>query len=174
MRISIFMLITAMSLVTSLGISACVQVPEEQGVVTPPIVKFPPDPGTSGTTTVAGIDADGNGLRDDVQILIENQYAGTAERAAATQLAKSMQTLLAVSADKTQSLAAAGALNRAIDCLYSLGATSFGDRVDVIEGAVVNTEARARAYAKAGTHLSGGTFSVSTVGDNAAACEVAP
>jgi hypothetical protein len=174
MRFSISTLTAAMAIAMSLGISACVQVPEEEGVVTPPVVKFPPDPGTAGTTTVAGVDADGDGLRDDVQILIDNQYSGNAERAAVTQLAKTLQTLLAASGDKTQSLAAASSMNRAIDCLYSLGANSFGDRVDEIEGAVVNTEARARAYAKAGTHLSGGVFVVSTIGDNAASCEVTP
>jgi hypothetical protein len=174
MRFSVSIRTTALAMAMSLALFSCVQVPEEEGMVTPPIVKFPPDPGTSGTTTVAGIDADGDGLRDDVQILIENQYSGSAERAAATQLAKAIQGLLAVSSDKTQSLVAAHSMNRAIDCLYALGATSFGDRVDEIEGAVVNTEARARAYAKAGTHLSGGTFAVSTIGDNASACEAAP
>ena len=46
--------------------------------------------------------------------------------------------------------------------------------VDLIEGVVVNTKARTQAYIAAGAFVSGGTFSVSTVADNAASCREAP
>lgn len=145
-----------------------------------PVTILPADPGDSGKVTVAGIDADSDGVRDDVQIFIHEAWNDStreydsAYRAAATMLATSLQNFLASGTDASHALAAAAVLNKSIDCAYSLDPVGFGDLVDLIEGVVVNTKARTQAYIAAGAFVSGGTFSVSTVADNAASCREAP
>jgi hypothetical protein len=153
-----------------LGLSACVV----EEVPTPPVNVLPKDPGNEGKQTVQGVDADEDGLRDDVQIHVHQKYPDGEVRAAAIQLARSFQSLIITGTNKPSALMAALSMNRAIDCLYFLDVAKFGDRVDDIEGVVVNTGARARAYAKAGAFLSGGSYSVSTVANNSASCEEAP
>jgi len=123
---------------------------------------------------VAGTDADGDGVRDDVQAWIQSAYPDPVVRSAARQLAVSLQAMLVNTSGESGALAAAAAMNAAIDCLYALDPAAFGGRVDAVEAAVVNTGNRARAYARAGAHLSGDVFTVSTVADNIASCGAAP
>jgi hypothetical protein len=158
----------------TLAFSACVVEQPLDEVPTPPLNVLPKDPGDEGKETVQGVDADEDGLRDDVEIHISETYTDTEVRAATIQLALAFQALITTGTSKPSALTAATSMNRAIDCLYSLDATKFGDHVDDIEETVVNTGARARAYAKAGAFLSGGSYSVSTIADNSASCEEAP
>jgi hypothetical protein len=155
--------------------SACVveETPVDNGS-NPPASTLPPDPGNAGQQTLVGVDSDGDGLRDDVQIHVYYTYSDAATRKAATQLSKAIQTLIATGSDKPHAVTAATAMNKAIDCLYALDASKVGDRVDDLEGTVVNTESRSKAYAKAGSFLSGGDYTVSTVANNGASCEVNP
>ena len=158
-----------------LGLSACVV--EETPVENDPdpiVSGLPPDPGAAGKVTVQGTDSDADGLRDDVQIYVYTTYSDPATRAAAIQLAKSFQALLTTGSTKPNALTAAASMNLAIDCLYSRDADKFGDRVDEVESAVVNTGDRMRAYARAGAFLSGGSYSVSTVANNANSCVGTP
>jgi hypothetical protein len=156
-------------LALAFGLTACVveEVPED----TP---ELPDDPGGSGKESIAGIDADADGVRDDVQIYVHANYPDPGDRAAAIQLVKALQQLVTTGGTESKALAAGAAMNKAIDCLYSRDAEKFGDRVEAIEGSIVNTGARAQAYARAGAFLSGANFSVSTVADNAASCEEDP
>ncbi|MCD6024232.1 MAG: hypothetical protein K0Q91_1148 [Fibrobacteria bacterium] len=156
----------------ALGFSACVR--ETEPPAEPPAKVLPPDPGPAGKATVPGIDSDEDGLRDDVQILIDTTWSDSATRAACARLTKALQDFLNSGTDEPGALAAAASLNKAIDCLYSVDPEGFGSLVDHVEGAVVNTESRTRAYAKAGALISGGSFPVSTVADNAATCREAP
>ena len=106
-----------------------------------------------------------------MQAHIQTAYADAATRAAVTRLAKGFQALLVNTSGKSGALAAAATLNAAIDCLYALDSIDFVGQVEDIEGRVINTGSRARAYARAGAHLSGGNFAVSTV---TAGCQEAP
>jgi hypothetical protein len=163
----------ALLLALALGLSSCVReadVPTEPN----PVPVLPQDPGSAGKLTIEGVDSDGDGLRDDVQIHICTTYTQTATRAASIQLATAFQCLLVTGTEKPAARTAAASMNRAIDCLYSLDGENFGNTVENVEGSVVNTEARTRAYAKAGSFLSGGTYSVSTVANNAASCGEEP
>ncbi len=67
--------------------------------------KLPPDPGRSGKETLAGVDSDGDGVRDDVQRFIVENY-GYSERGvrALNNLARSYQVeiLTADSASREQ------------------------------------------------------------------------
>ena len=150
----------ALAAAALLSLTSCVAVEE---VAPPP-----------STVPVAGTDADGDGVRDDVQAWLQATYSDTAVRAAARKLAVSLQAMLVNTGGEAGALAAAAGMNAAIDCLYALDPAALGGRVDAVEGAVVNTGNRARAYARAGAHLSGDVFTVSTVAENAAACGANP
>lgn len=53
---------------------------------------LPPDPGAAGATTLAGIDSDGDGLRDDVQRWIALNYRDSARwRSVLAQMARTYQ-----------------------------------------------------------------------------------
>ena len=58
-------------------------------------LQVPPDPGPAGVATVAGIDTDGNGIRDDVdRFIATNHGSSPAEVAAARVSAKALQAIL--------------------------------------------------------------------------------
>lgn len=60
--------------------------------------KLPPDPGEEGNKTVVGIDANKNGIRDDVELAIFKEYPNSAKtRAALLQYARVGQMILAQS-----------------------------------------------------------------------------
>jgi hypothetical protein len=151
-------------LIFTVGLSACVQDIGEE------VPKTPSNPGNQPAETVAGTDSDGDGLRDDVQQHILNSYPAGDTRSAAIQLAKAFQSLLVNGTNKAAALSAANAMNAGIDCLFALDSIHFAGHVEGIEGAVVNTGSRARAYARAGAFLSGGHYSVSVLADNASSC----
>jgi hypothetical protein len=156
-----------------LGLSACgVQENPTSETQSPKVL--PPDPGAAGRLTVEGIDSDEDGVRDDVQIFIDSTWADPATRAACTQLSKAFQDFLIAGSDQPTALAAAVSLNQAIDCVYAVDPGDFGGIVDRVEAVLVNTELRTRAYVRAGAVISGGSFAVSTIADNAASCREAP
>ena len=58
-------------------------------------ISVPPDPGAAGLATVAGIDTDANGIRDDIDRFIATRYGTNATAlSAARQSARARQTLL--------------------------------------------------------------------------------
>ncbi|MCY1530839.1 hypothetical protein D9M68_660450 [compost metagenome] len=89
--------------------------------------------------SVAGIDANANGVRDDIERHIEKKYTVSAERAAAMQMARAHQQMLLV--DKSNEIAldrVSGGSFRAIVCL---GSTFAGP--DASNSSLVRTEIRA-------------------------------
>lgn len=88
--------------------------------------------------SIAGVDADANGVRDDVEAYIAGNYASEAERAAAMQYAKGMQAALLVD---TSNIAAVKEvkrqMSRALHCVYD----KFGGGTK--QPATVNEELRA-------------------------------
>ncbi len=64
---------------------------------------LPPDPGAEADKTVAGIDANGNGIRDDVEIAIFKMYPGSAKTRAVL-----LQYALALQMEMTQPLVNTG------------------------------------------------------------------
>jgi hypothetical protein len=163
----------ALAFTLALALLACVQ-DGDPGATDPDPIVLPPDPGAEGRKTVAGIDSDSDGVRDDFQIYAYENIADTTKRKGALRLGITMQAFLDNGATLTGALAAAVRMNRAIDCLYALDTAGFAATVDDVEGKIVNTDARLRAYIKAGSWVSAGGFTVSTVADNAAACREAP
>ncbi|QBP14399.1 hypothetical protein [Cupriavidus metallidurans] len=98
---------------------------------------------------VKGPDANGNGIRDDIETYISKQPYDAGQRAAVEQLAKSLQATLLVDVSNNEALRAVDQqANRAIHCIWSRFTTTAAasGAVTMYEKLTANTEFRARAY----------------------------
>lgn len=124
-------------------------------------VGLPPDPGITGSVTLAGIDSDANGVRDDVQRYIGLTYPNSAkERAALSQAASALQTMIVGGAAQSN----LKEVSKALDCLNSTFMTGSGDVRGLtlahnaylkLRTVVANTPARGQAYFTAEDQFSG-------------------
>ncbi len=114
---------------------------------------LPPDPGAEADKTVAGIDANGNGIRDDVELAIFKEYPNSAKtRAVLLQYALALQTEMTLPILNKETVTASIEDNesRAEVCLWSLSSRSdmkkFIEETDKYENFIkqiqVNTEMR--------------------------------
>jgi len=134
---------------------------------------LPPDPGEAGKATLAGIDSDHDGVRDDVQRYIAMTYPNSAKnRAALTQVAKVMQTALLDANDKEKSILHAEESDKAQDCLdYVFGSVNaYGKALDDLQPVILNTDVRNKAYFTYDDHLGGQVFTGTPYDQRAAAC----
>lgn len=71
-------------------------------------ITVPPDPGPAGDATVAGIDTDNNGIRDDIDRFIATKYGtnATATKAAQTSVRGYQVVLMSDSSSKSASITA--------------------------------------------------------------------
>jgi hypothetical protein len=126
---------------------------EQLPVLAPHIlpVTLPPDPGEAGKATLAGVDSDRDGVRDDVQrYIILNNPSSEKTRAALVQLAKGLQNF---------SLSGAAGITAASDaryCLYSVVGFDGGrhSRKD-LQAEILNTRERTKAFTSASKVLAG-------------------
>lgn len=110
--------------------------------VTVSVAALPPDPGEAGKTTVAGIDSNGNGVRDDAErYVLQNTTPGTMRQMLLSR-AKLFQSTLIQSTPSTLP----DSLMRNLECLYSLDESAARAQSAGLLAEVVNTEARAEAY----------------------------
>lgn len=101
---------------------------------------------------IAGIDRDGNGVRDDVDAYIERNYVALPQRAAAVQAAKAMQ--MAMTVDVKNAVAVRDANNRlarADHCIYlrfdgGIGSQPPARVSQELESIATNTKQRLLAY----------------------------
>lgn len=103
------------------------------------------------TNTIAGIDGDKNGIRDDIDIYIEKTYPSEEQQKAVKQFAKALQTSLLV--DKEDIIAVKSVTNvsrRAISCIFEKvpngNSPNGGSVVEEILGATTNTKQRLIEY----------------------------
>jgi len=119
-------------------------------------VQLPPDPGDAGTATLQGIDADGDGVRDDIQRYIAYTFFGSPKtQATLLQDAVALQ-LIIIAGDNVDS--ASDAWKKAVaslQCLtYTFGAVA-ARRLDAsLERRFLNTDPRMRAYYRSARHPS--------------------
>jgi hypothetical protein len=128
--------------------------------VTFAVVPLPPDPGPAGMTTLAGIDADGDGVRDDVERYIALTYPKSAKtRAALTQSALALETEVIGAAQSYKPL------SDAIDCIgFTLtisaadvaGGLSARKAYFALRAIVLNTPDRANAFFRADSQFGSG------------------
>jgi hypothetical protein len=106
------------------------------------------------SNSLTGTDADGNGVRDDVDKLISAQPDMPAQRAALTQMAHSIQASL--TSDATTVAATADLMNRAVACVFSqYEASKAAGQIKWIEEISINTLPRLNAYEAFNKAMSG-------------------
>jgi len=134
---------------------------------------LPPDPGEAGKATLAGIDSDHDGVRDDIQRYIAITYPNSAKtRAALTQGAKVMQDELLDANNKEKSILHAEESDRVQSCLwYVFGSVAaYGKVLDELQPIILNTDARNKAYFTYDDQLGGQVFSAVPYDQRATAC----
>jgi len=113
------------------------------------------------TDTLAGIDADNNGIRDDIDEYIRQTFKDEAQRKAVEQLAKALQnTLLINIKNKNEVYLAREKATKSIDCIFkqfddfNVGSNS----IDEIVKRSFNTKKRVEANLKFDEALSGSVW----------------
>lgn len=117
------------------------------------------------TNVIAGTDANNNGVRDDVETYVNAKYPAAAQKAAALQVARTIQSQLLVDkADKTAMAALAIAEERAVNCVYSKfdgsGTSKPGVVIDELEAVTANTKERLVAYLAFSKAMDGSTGTI--------------
>lgn len=106
---------------------------------------LPADPGADADKTIAGIDANRNGIRDDVELAIFKEYPDSAKtRAAALQYAMALQMGLTQVFNSPTLVAMAQEKGRAYGCVFDLGGEmrDVTQREDSFKKIILNTDAR--------------------------------
>ena len=102
--------------------------------------------------TVAGIDANGDGVRDDIELYIEKTYADPAQRRAAMQMARAYQRMLLVDKNDAVALQAVSEQSfRAVACLKfafpgTTGRVASARMMENVRAVSTNTKERLQAY----------------------------
>ena len=134
---------------------------------------LPPDPGAAGKLTLAGIDSDNDGVRDDVQRWILMTYPNSQKtRAALTQRTKMMQQFLLDAANPVKSLSNAVQMGRDRSCLAYVQRKDFYNIGMEQKAIFLNTYTRSKAWLQAGRHLSGNMFT--SLADEKLGCDFNP
>lgn len=122
-------------------------------------------PSLDRTDTIGGVDADKNGIRDDIDTYIKKTYPNYEQKKAVTQYARSLQASLLI--DKDDKIAVKTASNtqaRAISCIFekipSEQTRINGSIVEEIVGATTNTKQRLLNYIALNKALDGTVTSV--------------
>jgi hypothetical protein len=115
----------------------------------------PPPPGNAGLASIAGIDSDADGVRDDLEQYIASRYPNSARtREALLQLAADFQLATLNRASHELSRARARAIDETISCVVAVSG-DYADAVSRLEQEHTNTMERLRAYAEYDDHLLG-------------------
>lgn len=130
------------------------------------------DPGEKGNGTLEGIDEDKNGIRDDIQRYINENYPQSSNVSSGIkQYAKAYQQVLITSKNKEQSIASTYNVLKATTCLIGLeGSVDVVDtKLKTIDRRIINTEERFLAQKRSGLHFSGQSGKVPK--DKISSCE---
>ena len=122
---------------------------------------LPPDPGEAGKATLAGIDSDADGIRDDIQRYIALTYPDSQKtRAALRQFTFALDKAIMESPDETSALNNTERMHRASECLWYIHSRNSIIIKNLLKAEYLNTADRSRAYlaydAKLGGHVFGG------------------
>lgn len=116
---------------------------------------LPPDPGAEADKTVAGVDANKNGIRDDVELAIFKEYPNSAKtRAVLLQYALMLQMQMTMPLVNKETVTASVEDNesRALNCIWSISSRKDMDRFiaetdaneNFVKGLQLNTPNRAK------------------------------
>ena len=119
---------------------------------------LPPDLGAVGKATLAGVDSDNDGVRDDVQRWIVMTYPNSQKtRSAFRQFAVDYQNAILDVTSKAVVRNNFISMQRSMACLQYVR-TDFFDIALSLKPVVLNTAARSRAFLKGDNLLSGGVY----------------
>lgn len=119
---------------------------DDLSVVIPVAVNLPPDPGPVGDTTIQGIDADGDGVRDDIEREIFFVYPDNAKaRTVLYQMAKYYQSVLINRLSAATVLDNYGYLSALESCLEA-ATGDLAARGSILRPQLLNTYDRSLAY----------------------------
>lgn len=107
------------------------------------------------TDSVGGIDANANGVRDDIEAFINKTYTDSKQRAAMMQYAGALQSLLLNSYTKEAAYLSEKKVFRALDCADEIFGESYSKLTLDILAMTLNTKQRAQAYVAADKLSSG-------------------
>jgi len=172
--------VLAVIFVASCGLTGCRSNGENRSNSSAPantgttgIPGIPPDPGEAGKATLAGIDSDNDGVRDDIQRYIAITYPDSEKtREALSQYAKVIQNALLDASDKENSIQHAEESDKSQSCLwYVFGSVdAYGKVLDNLMPIVLNTDGRNYAYFTYNDQLGGQVFIDVPYDQRAAAC----
>lgn len=144
--------------------SLLVQSQATLAVVVPPIGSLPPDPGVAGEATVAGIDVNANGVRDDLEFFIGADYGNNpAAREVLYHAAIAYQRMLL---DRTAALESFAHLVALEPCMASATGTPV-TITEYLRPHALNTYDRSVAYIAAIAAVGSTVLSVKNVTCNA-------
>lgn len=121
--------------------------------------------------TLEGVDSNNNGVRDDVEAYIHNNYPSENQRSAAMQLARGLQESLLVDVEDINMVRQVSRkVNYAISCVYTQFDTDKGAVAPAkvaydLEAITTNTKERLKAYLAYNRSLDG-TASAQPKGDS--------
>lgn len=141
-------------------------VPEVDGDPIPPAPNSAED-----IKTLAGIDSDNDGVRDDIEILINTKYHQPNHRNGLKQFVRYRQRAMLLANDREKSKAETIKALESLSCLIELGhVTAFDDAAE-IQAEFYNTNIRMDAYRKTQQNLHGVKLDVKQPGYYLNKCE---
>ncbi len=118
--------------------------------------------GDEGTVTLFGIDANGNGVKDDVELYIDSEYKNEPKgREIFYDIARLSKKMLLEKYDKEKSVKNTKDYIKALDCYFDTDSGKKNDKTDTIvnfESEYFNTYDRFQAYIQINAHSGGSTF----------------
>jgi hypothetical protein len=124
---------------------------------------LPAHPGEAGTKTLAGVDADTDGIRDDVQLKIhELEPVQKNRRVALRQAVLALQGAMLQKDNKSKKEVLMSDYFTALDCIdFAYGNSNeknAAQNIKTLESELTNTHERKKAFARAQAAASGGNF----------------
>ena len=136
---------------------------------------LPPDPGEAGMQTLAGIDSDHDGVRDDVQRWIALTFPQSEKvRAALTQRAKVNQQFVLHAVDPAKSKRTAIGIQKSSACLAYVLPDDYYYVANEFRAVFFNTYDRSKALIQANHHLSGSVSTLVDYEDRKKGCDFNP
>lgn len=115
--------------------------------------------------TLAGVDSDGDGVRDDVEIWINMEGEKKGIRLALKEAARNLNLAIVNYRDRDQTYKYVLKKNLATGCLADLFGINYRMSFDLVEDLyeeIVNSDERSKAYLKMNEGLSGRAFPINT------------
>lgn len=121
------------------------------------LATLPPDPGGAGETTLAGIDSNGNGVRDDIERYIVFAYPESEKtRAGLMQMARAAQNTILQAEDKNASIKNTEDFTNGQQCLeYFIFYRTVFTIKDDLKNEILNTRARIKEWSTAQDQAAG-------------------